>query len=593
MNYSYIVNPLTNRKCDIHSRTGQNILNQYLIQDGGACSICGAEGVTKVTCPQNPSAKNPKPEKHKVKGREPPKPVEPVKRVEAVKSSTETTRETVKPMSEFEKTTLLKVIKGPAYSFYLPGMKLKGESGPGRNFLLLGEYHTNVPDCDHVAQGLGCFNKWIHYVAKNSPYCLDFFLEGTSYSFDADNFMERTLKPKRVIDYQNGGGMIDMIREYFEKNDIRRFKNTRMHSVDLRIINQTTNQGKTSLPQSHKYTQIYQSFFALGYKRDTVDKKFHREKSPFLNAIEEYIDYLINIPKEHLTTIFDNIARILQQPVNVKHYITLLKELKDKLEGYTPLDKYYSVLDDLLIPDEPRYFNTSVFEKNDLTIGQILDSKIKGIILGRIIFVGFVSYAEELKTQDKINSLYKEITTKTFDLANHIIEYRFFLQDTMYSYNEQISYYKNVIERQLGKSLLEKNDFIKNKDIWFARDGINTPNLMNNLRPHSFLMDVYTLSRMFGVFEESKLNRGPLECRDPIYKTPRNIIFYGGQGHSIRYSQFINRLNKGKNKSTVIATVDMAQAKQCDLSNMINCKHIDYTLKKEHKDGFNFFENVI
>ena len=49
----------------------------------------------------------------------------------------------------------------------------------------------------------------------------------------------------------------------------------------MRIINQTTDQGKfTPLQQSHKYTQIYQAFFALGYKRDFVDKKFHREKSP-------------------------------------------------------------------------------------------------------------------------------------------------------------------------------------------------------------------------------------------------------------------------------------------------------------------------
>ena len=42
------------------------------------------------------------------------------------------------------------------------------------------------------------------------------------------------------------------------------------------------------------------------------------------------------------------------------------------------------------------------------------------------------------------------------------------------------------------------------------------PQSDDQLRPHSFLMDVYTLSRMFGVFEENKLNRGPLKCRDPI-----------------------------------------------------------------------------
>ena len=65
MNYKYIVNPLTNRKCNIYSPNGQNIINQYLNQEGGACSLCGAEGVTKTTCPKNPAAKNPKPEKHK------------------------------------------------------------------------------------------------------------------------------------------------------------------------------------------------------------------------------------------------------------------------------------------------------------------------------------------------------------------------------------------------------------------------------------------------------------------------------------------------------------------------------------------------
>ena len=106
-----------------------------------------------------------------------------------------------------------------------------------------------------------------------------------------------------------------------------------------------------------------------------------------------------------------------------------------------------------------------------------------------------------------------------------IIGYIEFIQDVLYSYNEQISYYKDVIERQLSKSLLEKSDFIKNLDIWFSKDDMKaSSNLMNNLRPHSFLMDVYTLSRMFGVFEESKLNRGPLKCRDALYKTPRNII---------------------------------------------------------------------
>uniref|UniRef100_A0A6C0JEB3 DUF5824 domain-containing protein n=1 Tax=viral metagenome TaxID=1070528 RepID=A0A6C0JEB3_9ZZZZ len=38
MNYYYIVNPLTNRKCSIHSQIGKKILNNYISQSGGALS---------------------------------------------------------------------------------------------------------------------------------------------------------------------------------------------------------------------------------------------------------------------------------------------------------------------------------------------------------------------------------------------------------------------------------------------------------------------------------------------------------------------------------------------------------------------------
>lgn len=33
-------------------------------QHGGACSLCGAEGANKATCPFNPAARNPNPAKH-------------------------------------------------------------------------------------------------------------------------------------------------------------------------------------------------------------------------------------------------------------------------------------------------------------------------------------------------------------------------------------------------------------------------------------------------------------------------------------------------------------------------------------------------
>ena len=52
MNYNYIVNPLTNRKCGIHTRNGKRILNQYFNQEGGVCSICKFDkGGNASTCP--------------------------------------------------------------------------------------------------------------------------------------------------------------------------------------------------------------------------------------------------------------------------------------------------------------------------------------------------------------------------------------------------------------------------------------------------------------------------------------------------------------------------------------------------------------
>ena len=260
MNYNYIVNLLTNRKYDIHSRTGQKILNQYIIQDGGACSICGAEGVTKTTCPQNPSAKNPKPEKHKhsvvekkTEEKQPKtskpkvtktKPVVETKPlIETISEDIETPGEAINRRFHF-KTTLFK-LKGPSDVVYLSNMKLKGEQGPGRNILLLGEYHTFTPGCESK-DSLECFSNWIDYVSKNSPYCFDFFLEGaTTYAG------LRWIKPNKKIVYKGGSDLGDVsgrsdpsddpniimdTRELFTPRNMKKLKNTRFHSIDLRLI---------------------------------------------------------------------------------------------------------------------------------------------------------------------------------------------------------------------------------------------------------------------------------------------------------------------------------------------------------------------
>jgi len=69
MEYKFIVNPKTGRKCDIHSKKGQQIINDY-IQIAGVihCSCCGKAGTNKSTCPFNPDVIVPRPAKHNSQG---------------------------------------------------------------------------------------------------------------------------------------------------------------------------------------------------------------------------------------------------------------------------------------------------------------------------------------------------------------------------------------------------------------------------------------------------------------------------------------------------------------------------------------------
>ena len=46
MNYNYIVNPLTNRKCNINSKLGKKILNIYANQIGGTPDLGAFQGIT-------------------------------------------------------------------------------------------------------------------------------------------------------------------------------------------------------------------------------------------------------------------------------------------------------------------------------------------------------------------------------------------------------------------------------------------------------------------------------------------------------------------------------------------------------------------
>ena len=136
-------------------------------------------------------------------------------------------------------------------------VKLKNEEGPGRNFLLLGEKHSHTPDCDKDVGDLDCFNHWIKYVTRNSPYCLDFFLEGISKV----GMYSHLLKPVDVKIYKGGAdvmgqapkdkrdyvGVLDHTRNLFRRNDISVLKNTRFHSVEIRQVDKINGEHINSI----------------------------------------------------------------------------------------------------------------------------------------------------------------------------------------------------------------------------------------------------------------------------------------------------------------------------------------------------------
>jgi len=539
---------------------------KYIYQEGGACSICGAEGVTKTTCPQNPASKNPKPEKHKrsvverdTKEKKPTtvkpkvtqtkplvekKPVVETKPVvESIPAAIETPSEVINRKFHF-KTTLFK-LKGPSDVVYFSNMKLKGEKGPGRNILLLGEYHTFTPGCKSK-DDLRCFSNWIDFVSKNSPYCFDFFLEGTITHAGLS-----WIKPNKTLIYKGGSDIGDVkgrsdpsddpniimdTRELFTPRNMKKLKNTRFHSVDLRLTDVIKRMDV--LGRNRIASQIL-----FNYEADYTDG--NDDLSRARGSIESYIEdiHLSNRFKREVTSQIKSVGTL-------SVFIDLLVKIMDRCD-FTELYKY-DIIKDLIIPDNARLLDDTRY-----TIQTILKNKSEQKLLNK--------YIENLKDSSSryiIGTIHEHLESASLKIKEM---------------NEHILNTKYIIERQLSKSLLTKTLFIENADIWFS--GRQKYKHILHFTAQMFLMDVYSLSRMFATFDESKLNRGPIKCRDALYRIPRNIVFYGGSLHIESYRKFLDRLDITKSKDNFIRSENPGK------------KYISFN--KIHKNGFDFFENAI
>lgn len=130
---------------------------------------------------------------------------------------------------------------------------------------------------------------------------------------------------------------------------------------------------------------------------------------------------------------------------------------------------------------------------------------------------------EENAYWEFLSSLYKRLFNKSF-----------------YSSRLYTPEYMNIFQDIIRKEIKKLSDRQKFLDLFFQLklktllgDSLQFLKELTNIP-----MDLYTLIRMFVVFDESKMERSPIGCRETM--TPVNIIFEGGTHHCKFYTQFID-----------------------------------------------------
>ena len=76
--------------------------------------------------------------------------------------------------------------------------------------------------------------------------------------------------------------------------------------------------------------------------------------------------------------------------------------------------------------------------------------------------------------------------------------------------------------------------------------------------------DVYFLTRLFMKFEKSKMERGPVGCREEKWEEMRNIIVYAGNAHIRTYVSFFEKyFGKDPHQDFNISSEPEEEYKQC------------------------------
>jgi hypothetical protein len=110
-----------------------------------------------------------------------------------------------------------------------------------------------------------------------------------------------------------------------------------------------------------------------------------------------------------------------------------------------------------------------------------------------------------------------------------------------YKYLTSVDDYMSIYYKHIDKELLKMDPLIDtNKFLSTLLEiYLNWPNSTDIVLITDVPMDLYFLSRLFIKFDEKKMNRGPVGCRDPQYTEIKNAIVCGGSIHTDIYEKFL------------------------------------------------------
>ncbi len=104
-------------------------------------------------------------------------------------------------------------------------------------------------------------------------------------------------------------------------------------------------------------------------------------------------------------------------------------------------------------------------------------------------------------------------------------------------FDQYMKIYYSIIDKEMSKMnpIIDKDKFL----MVLLNIYMDKPHLWGPL--HIMPQDIYFLSRLFIIFDQKKIQRGPIGCRDPNYRQIKNVIFHGGSNHTDIYISFLKQ----------------------------------------------------